>query len=45
MCSFLFHELINLFNVDIKGFEGKIDLSKKGLEEFEEFIYNSLGIN
>ena len=38
-------QIINLFNVDIKGFEGKIDLFKKRLEEFEEFIYNSLGIN
>ena len=38
-------QIINLFNIDIKGFEGKIDLFKKRLEEFEEFIYNSLGIN
>ena len=38
-------QIINLFNVDIKGYEGKIDLFKKRLEELEEFIYISLGIN
>ena len=38
-------EIINIFNIDISGYKGKIDLFKERIKELEEFIYNTLGIN
>ena len=38
-------EIIDLFSIDINGYKGKIDLFKERIEELEEFIYNTLGIN
>ena len=38
-------EIINLFNDGISGYKGKINLFKERIEELEEFIYNTLGIN